>query len=75
MLGSFDRITLHNHCERMKTIGDAYLFVCGVPEPNPMHAQNVAQAALEMIEFLHKRNQQAEHSWQIRVGIHSGLDD
>ncbi|MCF6188614.1 MAG: response regulator [Desulfobulbaceae bacterium] len=69
---SFDRITLHNHCERMKTIGDAYLFVCGVPEPDPLHAQNVAQAALEMIEFLCKRNLEAKHSWQIRVGIHSG---
>jgi len=68
----FDRITLHNHCERMKTIGDAYLFVCGIPELNPMHAQNVAQAALEMIEFLRKRSLKAEHGWQIRVGIHSG---
>lgn len=69
---SFDRIALKNNCERMKTIGDAYLFVCGVPEPDPEHAHNVAQAALEMIDFLKKRNRQAEHSWQIRVGIHSG---
>ena len=69
---SFDRIALKNHCERMKTIGDAYLFVCGVPEPYPLHAQNIAQSALEMIDFLTKRNLEAEHSWQIRVGIHSG---
>jgi len=69
---SFDRIALRNHCERMKTIGDAYLFVCGVPEPDPLHAQNIAQSALEMIDFLTKRNLEAEHSWQIRVGIHSG---
>lgn len=69
---AFDRIALGRHCERMKTIGDAYLFVCGVPEPDPEHAQNVAQAALEMLDFLKKRNQEAEHCWQIRIGMHSG---
>ncbi len=69
---SFDRITLHNHCERMKTIGDAYLFACGVPEPDPLHAQNVVRSALEMINFLKKRNRRADHCWRIRVGIHSG---
>jgi len=68
----FDRLALKNHCERMKTIGDAYLFVCGIPEPSPLHAQHVSQAALEMIDFLKTRNQTAEHQWEIRVGIHSG---
>ena len=69
---AFDKISLKNSCERMKTIGDAYLFVCGVPESNPDHAENVAQAALEMIDYLKVRNLDATHSWQLRVGIHSG---
>ena len=68
----FDAISTRYNCERMKTIGDAYLFVCGVPKPDPRHAENIARSALEMIEFLEKRNQQAEHNWQIRVGVHSG---
>ncbi len=68
----FDAITTRYNCERMKTIGDAYLFVCGVPKPDPRHAENIVRSALEMIEFLDKRNQQARHDWQIRVGIHSG---
>ncbi len=69
---AFDRISLKNSCERMKTIGDAYLFVCGVPESNPDHAENVARAALEMIDYLKVRNLDAKHPWQLRVGIHSG---
>lgn len=69
---SFDRIALKHHCERMKTIGDAYLFSCGIPEPAPLHAQNVAHSALEMVDYLTHRNLKAEHSWRIRVGIHSG---
>ncbi len=68
----FDAIATRHHCERMKTIGDAYLFVCGVPRPDPRHAENIGRSALQMIDFLDKRNQQAGYTWQIRVGIHSG---
>jgi class 3 adenylate cyclase len=56
----------------MKTIGDAYLFACGVPQANQNHAKHVACSALEMIAFLEKRNKQARHTWRIRIGMHSG---
>lgn len=69
---AFDRISLKNSCERMKTIGDAFLFVCGVPESNEKHVENVARAAFEMVDFLKTRNRTAAHSWQLRVGMHSG---
>ncbi len=69
---AFDRISLKYKCERMKTIGDAYLFACGVPEPDSNHAANVARASLEMIEFLKNRNRVSEYCWDIRVGINSG---
>jgi len=69
---AFDQITTRHNCERMKTIGDAYLFACGVPLKNPDHAGQVARSALEMIAFLDKRNQHARHAWQIRIGMHSG---
>jgi CheY-like chemotaxis protein len=68
----FDLISIKYNCERMKTIGDAYLFACGIPEADPRHAENIACSALEMIEFLHNRNKTADHNWQIRVGVHSG---
>jgi class 3 adenylate cyclase len=68
----FDQIATRCHCERMKTIGDAYLFVCGVPDPDPHHAENIAGSALQMIDFLDNRNKNAQYSWQIRIGMHSG---
>jgi len=69
---AFDRISLSHNCERMKTIGDAYLFVCGVPKSDPDHAENVARAAFEMVDYVKSRNLDAEHTWQLRVGMHSG---
>jgi adenylate cyclase len=69
---AFDRISRDNGCERMKTIGDAYLFACGVPEPDSNHAVNIARAALKMVDFLNERNRESDISWQIRVGINSG---
>ncbi|OQY59262.1 MAG: hypothetical protein B6245_07675 [Desulfobacteraceae bacterium 4572_88] len=69
---AFDNIIEKNGCERVKTIGDAYLCVCGMPEKNPKHAENVMMAAIEIIQYLEKRNKGAEKKWRIRVGIHTG---
>ncbi len=68
----FDRIAWENSCERIKTIGDAYFFVGGVPEENPEHASNVVRAAQQMIVFLRDRNAGAEQQWRVRVGVDSG---
>jgi len=68
----FDRIFKHNHCERIKTIGDAYLSVSGMPEPDEKHACNILKAAFEAMAFLEKRNQNHRMKWQMRMGVHSG---
>ena len=68
----FDKIAVQYKCERIKTIGDAFLFCCGVPEENSDHAQSVVLAAKEMVAFLHNRNISATRQWQVRVGVHSG---
>lgn len=44
----FDRIVEHFGCDRMKTIGDAYMAVSGLPEANVDHAQSIARVALRM---------------------------
>lgn len=69
---AFDRIAEVNGCERMKTIGDAYLFVCGISEANPYHTRSVATAALEMVACLRERNHGSPRPWQVRIGIHTG---
>ncbi len=69
---AFDEIIYRNHSERIKTIGDAYMAVCGMPSRNPEHAKNIVQAATEMINYLEQRNRQSELQWRCRIGIHSG---
>jgi adenylate cyclase len=69
---SFDRIVEHFRCERLKTIGDAYMAVAGVPEPDPDHEHNLARAALRMRRFLEKRNTSSANRWQCRIGIGRG---
>ncbi len=68
----FDNIIEKNFGERIKTIGDAYLAVCGLPESNPNHADNIVSAALEIVDYLKKRNENSNHKWDIRIGVHSG---
>ena len=68
----FDEIMEKHHCERLKTIGDGYLSVCGMPTPNKNHAENLINAALEIIDYMHERNKTAEHEMMLRIGIHSG---
>lgn len=68
----FDNIAERNACERIKTIGDAYLAVCGLPVKNEKHTVNVVNAALEMMRALEDRNRHHPLQWQIRIGIHTG---
>lgn len=69
---AFDEIMDNNACERIKTIGDAYLAVCGMPMPNKNHALHLATAATEILRYLRQRNESTELQWQVRIGIHSG---
>jgi class 3 adenylate cyclase len=72
IFSAFDRIVELFGCERMKTIGDAYMAVCGIPEANDEHAQAVARVALRMRRYLEKRNESRPEPWLGRIGIHSG---
>ncbi len=69
---AFDTIIMRHRCERIKTIGDAYLAVCGMSHPEANHAQLLVSAAEEMRGYLRKRNASEAHSWVCRIGIHTG---
>jgi class 3 adenylate cyclase len=69
---AFDRIVEQFGCERLKTIGDAYIAVSGIPEPTPDHASNIAGVALRIVRFLKRRNQSHAQKWRCRVGIATG---
>ena len=68
----FDKIMKKNQCTRIKTMGDGYLAVSGIPTPNKDHAKNLIQAAIDMREFLKQRNLINKVKWDIKVGINSG---
>lgn len=68
----FDDIAELHQCERIKTIGDTYLAVCGLPMENPDHATNVARLAKGIISYLEIRNSQHPIKWYCRIGIHTG---
>lgn len=69
---AFDEIMLKYDCERIKTIGDAYLAVCGMPQQNNRHAEMMLKASLEVMEYIDKRNINSESKWKLRIGMHSG---
>lgn len=72
MFTVFDRITDQFGCERIRTVGDAYVAVSGLPEATPDHAHNVARVALRMLRYIERRNSAHPEAWHCRIGINSG---
>ncbi len=68
---AFDAIIERNGLEKIKTIGDAYLAVCGMPNEDENHAQRTVQAGIEIMEFINKRIVEGG-KFKIRIGINSG---
>ena len=69
---AFDRIGELYGCERIKTVGDCYIAVTGLPQPNPDHALSAARCAMKMMRYLERRNSTHQHQWRARIGIASG---
>lgn len=69
---AFDLIVEKNKVEKIKTIGDCYMLVGGLPTHRDDHAQAVAATALEMQEALAKLNEKNGTDLKMRMGIHSG---
>ena len=68
----FDRILDKNGVEKIKTIGDSYMAVGGVPDLVPDHALRIVRAASEMMSYLKVRNRESSFKWNMRAGVHSG---
>lgn len=69
----FDTICKKHGLEKIKTIGDAYMAVCGAPVPQVDHAMRTANAALEMLEdFEIEQRFSAPVNLTFRIGLHSG---
>ncbi|AXI45616.1 adenylate cyclase [Sulfitobacter sp. SK012] len=69
---AFDRIGEQFGCERIKTIGDAYITVAGLPDPTPDHAKAIANTAIRFVRYLTRRNLSHPHQWHCRIGLSTG---
>jgi class 3 adenylate cyclase len=72
LFSAFDRIAEHLLLEKIKTIGDAYMLVGGVPVAREDHAAACCIAALEMREAVRVFNRRHGTDWAVRIGLNSG---
>ncbi|MCB1177773.1 MAG: response regulator [Leptospiraceae bacterium] len=72
----FDSITEKYGIEKLKTIGDAYMCVGGVPEESSTHPIDCVIAALEIQSFMIMMKEIKENInlpyWELRLGVHTG---
>jgi adenylate cyclase len=70
---AFDFVTETFGLEKLKTIGDSYMCVGGMPAENSSHPVDTVLAAMQMREIMREFNRDGEDvKMQIRIGIHTG---
>ncbi len=73
---AFDEITTRRYIEKIKTIGDCYMCVGGVPQANKSHAFDTVLAGLEIQKFVEEIAKEdiklGKPIWRLRIGIHTG---
>jgi class 3 adenylate cyclase len=72
LFSGFDKLAETYELEKIKTIGDSYMVVGGVPIARHEHAERCALMALDMLEVLHHFNRRNSLNLDIRIGINSG---
>lgn len=71
LFSAFDLLAEEHGVEKIKTIGDAYMAACGVPEPVADHADRIVALGKAMLESLGEQGP-ADGEFRIRVGVHTG---
>jgi class 3 adenylate cyclase len=70
---AFDRITASYGLEKLKTIGDCYMFVGGMPARSSSHPVEAVLATMEMVHVVQEMASPSRLvDWQLRVGLHTG---
>ena len=72
----FDQIVAKHDLRKVKTIGDSYMAVGGIPDGRQGHPGNACQAGLDIVKAVSglniKREVLGQLPWKIRVGVHTG---
>jgi adenylate cyclase len=72
IVSDFDALAARHGVEKIKTIGDAYMAVAGIPEPAPDHAERLARMALDMLATVDRVREDTGLALHMRVGMASG---
>lgn len=75
IFSAFDTIFKNFDCIRIKTIGDAYLAVSGIPSESSESTINAINACKDIRDYMEQRNAMAEtekDKWSVRIGLATG---
>ena len=72
IFSEFDDICGKKGIEKIKTIGDAYMAVAGLPVTRSDHAQVLVDVGFEFLEVIKKYQMANDNQLEMRIGIHSG---
>jgi class 3 adenylate cyclase len=72
LFSALDQLAERHGLEKIKTVGDAYMAVGGLPEPRPDHAQAVAEMALDVREEVARHLDPGGEPLAVRIGIDIG---
>jgi class 3 adenylate cyclase len=72
VFSNFDDLVDKYKLEKIKTIGDAYMVVAGLPEPRADHAEAIADMALDMMHVMERFDVKIGNPLKIRIGVNSG---
>ncbi|HIK10692.1 MAG TPA: response regulator [Oscillatoriaceae cyanobacterium M33_DOE_052] len=72
VFSAFDYLADYYQLEKIKTIGDAYMVVAGLPVERSDHAEAIANIALDMQSSIDTINKNSSETFRIRIGINSG---
>jgi class 3 adenylate cyclase len=72
IFSEFDHLVEQYDLEKIKTIGDSYMVVGGLPIPCKDHAEAIAEMALQMQTVIQKFKRTDGTNFSLRIGIHTG---
>lgn len=72
VFSKFDQLADHHRLEKIKTIGDAYMVVAGLPVPRADHVRAIADIAIDMQHEITKIKVHDGRPLSLRIGIHTG---
>ena len=75
LIDAFDEAAERHGVERINTVGDVYLAVCGLPIPRLDHAKRATAFALEMLNIVNRFNRMHNFRLTLSVGLSSGEVD